>query len=172
MTFSFEDEEVRKMLNGYVKRVRNPKPLLKTLEKYVHAVTMKMFRSGSPRADHSAVRGVKWPRLAESTINQKAALMKRGLAVEISRPLVRTGKMRGSIKVLKEFDTESRAGFEYGTDMRSKKGYPFPAAHNVGMGNRPPKRWWLFLTGQDLRQMVKSTIDHVQGQLKATNTGE
>lgn len=160
ITITFEKREAEAMINRLLRRVKNPKKLVKTWEKYVHAVTMQMFRGRRP--DTSGKRGVRWPNLAPKTVQQKAALRKRGRAIEIHRPLVRTGEMRDSLKVLKE----TNKGFVYGTRQKSKKGYNYPGIHNRGEG-KIPQRKWLFLTDHDWRQIVKMTIDFLKGEIKS-----
>ena len=156
-----DSKEVEEMLNMFMSKVKNPKPLMKVVRRYVNAVTMKMFHG--PRPDTGGVRGVKWPKLAESTRWAKAAARKRGAAIETNRPLVRTGEMRDSIKVLRE---DAQGGFVYGTNVRSKKGFLYPGIHNTGGNPNPPQRKWLFLTGLDLRQLTQFAIDHVLGKIK------
>ena len=151
---SVDDRDVKRLLDGFVSRVNNPRPLLLLLQRYIKMQTMKMFRG--PRPDTSAVRGVMWPKLAESTRWGKAAARKRGAAIEIQRPLVRTGAMRDSIRVI----SESPNGFTFGTDLTSSKGFPFPGAHNAGTGNLPQRRW-LFLNRDEIQQMVRLTLEYV-----------
>jgi len=162
ITITFEKKEAERLINKLLKRVKNPRKLVKTWKKYVAAVTFQMFKGRRP--DTSPRRGVKWPKLAKSTLKQKAALRKRGKAIEIQRPLVRTGDMRDSLKVLKE----TNKGFVYGTRIKSRKGFSYAGVHNVGgkMG-RPPMRKWLFLSDHDWRQIVKMAIDYLNGNLKA-----
>ena len=160
LQFKIDSKEVEKMLNMFMSKVKNPKPLMKVVQRYVKAVTMKMF--SGPRPDTSEVRGVKWPELADKTRWAKAAAKKRGKAIEITRPLVRTGAMRDSIKVLRE---DEQGGFVYGTTVRSKKGFLYPGIHNTGGNPNPPQRKWLFLTGLDLRQLTRFAIDHVLGKI-------
>jgi len=161
ITITFEKREAEAMINRLLRRVQNPAELVKTWKGYVGAVTHQMLDSGLPRADSGVVRGVRWPKLKQSTIEQKAALKKRGLAIEIQRPLVRTGELRDSLKIIR---TDAK-GFVYGTTKRSKKGYPYPGVHNVG-GGHIPQRKWLFLNDHDWRQIVKMTIDYLNGQIK------
>lgn len=160
VTITFEKREAEAMIQRMLSRVQHPKKMVTTWERYVAAVTNQMFHGRRP--DTSAVREVKWPKLARSTIEQKAALRKRGLAIEIQRPLVRTGEMRDSLKVLKE----TEKGFVYGTRVRSKKGFPYPGLHNVGGGN-VPQRKWLFLNNTDWRQIVQIAIDFLKDELKS-----
>ena len=160
ITITYEKKEAEALINRLLKRVQRPKELISTWERYVHAATMQMFRGRRP--DTSGVRGERWPKLAEKTRWQKAALRKRGMAIETDRPLVRTGEMRDSLKVL----SRTEKGFVYGTRLRSKKNYPYPGIHNVGGENLPPRRW-LFLNDHDWRQIVKMAIDYLKGELKA-----
>jgi phage gpG-like protein len=157
LTIEFKDEEVQKLLTKLLKRVNNPAKLMKELERYVHAMTMKMFRGVRP--DTKGVRGIKWEPLKQKTIEQKAALRKRGKAKEIHRPLVRTGKYRDSLKVL----GRSSKGFEYGTRVKSKKGFPYPGQHQAG-GPNLPQRKAILLTRTDLRQMVSMAISFLKNK--------
>ena len=159
ITVEFKDAEVQKLLNKLIKRIDKPGKLLKQIEKYVHAVTRLMLTSGKPRPDTKAVRGVKWAKLKPATIAQKAALKKSGKAIEIHRPLVRTGKMRAGLKVQKR----SQQGFTYGTKVRSKSGFPYPGAHQAG-GRNLPQRKFVFLTRKDLRQMIYMAVNYLKGR--------
>lgn len=162
ITIEFESKDVEKLLTKILKRVSNPRPLMKTLERYVHAQTMLMFRGRRP--DTTGVRGQRWPKLKKSTIQQKLAMQKNGKAIASKRPLVRTGEMRDSLKVL----VRSQKGFVYGSKTISQKGFPYPGIHQVGTKDgRLPARKWLFLTKQDLSQMIKTTIDYIKGRLRS-----
>ena len=86
--------------------------------------------------------------------------MKKGGAIASDRPLVLTGALRDSLKVI----NRSARGFVYGTNLKGKGGFPYPGIHQVGSAkNNLPARRWLFLTNGDLQQMVKMTIDHIRG---------
>jgi len=161
LTITVEQKDVDRMLNRLIKKLDNPKPLLKELSRYVRALTMKMFVGRRP--DNTMVRGVKWDRLKDSTLKQKRALVKRGKAVASDRPLVRTGKMRGSLKSDSAIKMQKN-GFTYGTDVRSEKGFPYPGLHNKGDG-KIPKRKWLFLTMDELNQMAHATKQYLDGTL-------
>lgn len=155
----FDTKEVDAMLSELLNRVKRPKRLMKKIERYVLGVTKKMF--GLPRPDTKGVRGVKWAKLAPSTVKGKNALKKAGKAIESHRPLVRTGAMRDSIDIL----MRSEKGFVFGTVMKSSEGAPYPGIHNVGgKENRPPQRMWLFLTEKDYAQMAKMTTDYLNGK--------
>jgi len=160
-----DDRQVQKMIGNLLNKVERPKPLMSKIERYVNAITFQMFDGKRP--DTSGVRGVKWKKLAPSTIKQKKALAKRGgLASGTAprRPLVRTGKMRDSLKVLKRSDR----GFEYGTRLKSKKGFPYPGVHNAGGKNgRPPQRPWIFLTRDDFAQIASMTVDFLEDVRKS-----
>lgn len=157
ITIEFKDEEVQKLLNKLIKRLSKPQKLIRQMERYVHAITLKMFHGR--RADTMGVRGVNWEKLTPSTKKQKAALAKRGMAVEINRPLVRTGKMRDSIGVIKK----GLKGFVYGTEVRSNSGFPYPGAHQAGGGNLPQRKF-IFLNRNDLRQLVRMSIDFIKNR--------
>lgn len=152
-----ESKEVQRMLNGLLNRVQRPRPLMRQLERYVNAVTMKMFTG--PRADRNVVRGVRWPELKDSTWRGKRTAM-RSSGMTTDRPLVRTGRMRDSLKVLQRSDK----GFIYGTRIRGAKGYPYPQVHNVGGGD-VPARPWLFLTRDDFRNITTMTVAYLKGKL-------
>jgi len=156
ITITFEDKEVESMIIKLLKKVKNPKALMRQVEKYVHAVTMQMFRGTRP--DTKGKRGQVWEKLKPETIKQKAALKKRGLAIEIHRPLVRKGDARDSLKVLESH----KKGFTYGTKIKSKKGFPYMGAHQVGDAKNP-KRISIFLRNHDLRQIIKMTVDYLKG---------
>jgi phage gpG-like protein len=151
---SFETEEAQKNISNLIGRVENPKPLLNLLQRWLHAQTIKMFIGRRP--DNTIVRGVKWPKLKPSTIKNKKNRVKRGKSIVASRPMVDTGKLMGSLKVL----SKNKNGFVYGTNAKSKKGFNYPGHWNA---SRFP---WLFLTKNDYNQMVKATIDFLNNKLK------
>jgi phage gpG-like protein len=150
-----DTREVTNLISKLLRRMKDPSPFIKEVIRYVKAITMKMFRG--PRPDLHEVRGVTWPKLMKSTLKAKRA------AGFPNRPLVRTGKMVDSIKVL----YKSKTGFVYGTEVKSSKGFPYPAAHNAGgpVEGRPPQRVWLFLTKTDCAQLLKDAIDFIEGRL-------
>jgi hypothetical protein len=148
----YESAEVQAMTNRLLGKVQHPGPLMNTIKRYTKAITMKMFRGRRP--DNAPVRGVRWPKLKDSTIKSKKAKMKRGKAIA-TRPMVETGKTRDSLKVLES----SKRGFLFGT-RHTNKGFPFPGMHNAG---RFP---FLFYEKKDYAQMVRMTIDHLKDSLK------
>lgn len=163
ITIEFESKDVERLLSKILFKVKKPARLMRQLQRYVNAVTRQMFRGRRP--DNGGVRGQKWAKLKKSTIEQKAALRKKGRAIQIHRPLVRTGRMRDSLRVLRK----QLKGFVYGTGVR-KKGFPYPGIHQVGSEKTNlPARKWLFLTRKDLRQMIKMATDHIRGRLRGHN---
>lgn len=161
-------DRVNAVLAKALKELHEPKPLMNKLKQYVKMVTMKMFVGRRP--DNTTVREVTWPPLAESTLWAKRAARKRpgSVVIESDRPLVRTGKMRDSIRVL----AENKTGFLFGSDVRSQKGYPYPGVHNVGGKNgRPPQRKWLFLTRNDFAQMLVMTRDWIKNYVWSEKKG-
>jgi len=153
LNIEFETKEVESMIKQLLRKVENPKKLMSTLERWIHAQTMKMFRGRRP--DKASIRGVKWPALQPSTVKQKKALVKRGKAIVADRPMVRTGKLRDSLKVLEK----NNKGFVYGTRIK-KKGFAYPGHWNA------EKFPWLFLRKQDYAQMAKATTDYLKDRLK------
>lgn len=149
----FQTTQVESKIRDLLNKVENPSKLLKTLERWIHAQTMKMFRGRRP--DKTIVREMKWPALQPSTIKQKKALVKRGKAIVADRPMVRTGELRDSLKIL----NSDRRGFEYGTKT-TKNGFAYPGHWNRG------KFPWLFLTNQDYAQMASATTDFLKDSLK------
>jgi hypothetical protein len=147
-----ETKEVEKLIQGLLNKVQRPKPLLKEVHRYIHAMTMKMFRG--PRPDNNTVREITWPHLQPSTIKAKRAKMKRGKSIA-ERPMVDTGAGRDSIRMLQE----SEKGFLYGTNIKSKRGFSYMGFHNIG---RFP---WLFLSKKDYAQIQKMTVDFLKGAL-------
>ena len=150
---SIDTRNVTKMLVGLLVKMENPSPFVNDVLRYVKAVTMMMFRK---RPDNAPVRGVSWPKLAKTTLRQKITLE------QARRPLIATGAMRESIRVLYKIKT----GFVYGSLLRSADGFSFPAAHNVGGSTpgRPPKREWLFLNKEDYGQMLSMAIQYLKDQ--------
>ena len=154
ISIEVETAEVERMLRGLLKKVAKPKPLLKNIQRLVHALTMKMFRGKRP--DTSGVRGVKWPKLKRSTIRSKRAKVARGKSLVAARPMVDSGRTRDSLKIL----SQDADGFVYGTNVKSKKGFPYPGHHNKG------KFPFLFLRGEDFLQMESMTVDYLEGVMK------
>jgi len=154
ISITAETKEVEAMIFRLAKKVENPATAMKTVQRWIKAQTMKMFRGRRP--DTSGVRGVKWPKLAPSTIKQKKALVARGKALVAHRPMVRTGDLRDSIKVLEK----TKTGFLFGSRKKSKKGFPYPGHHNAS------KFPWLFLTKQDYVQVSRIFTDYLKDQLK------
>lgn len=142
--------------------LNNPYPLLKEYGRYSKAVTFQMFNGRRP--DTIGVRGEKWNPLALTTLAQKRELLKKGEAIEADRPLVRTGELRDKLSADYAIKIKGK-GMEYGTDLRSSKGFPFPGAHNIGMGKLPHRRF-LFWSNTDLQQMLKMSIDFIEGKLR------
>jgi len=153
LSMQLESKEVESLIKTLLDRVERPKKLLDKVEKYVKAVTMQMLKGSRP--DTKGRRGIKWPKLKKSTVKQKKALVASGNAIVAARPMVRTGKMRDSIKTL----SRSAKGFLFGTRIKSKD-FAYPGFHNKG---RFP---WLFLTQKDYAQISKMVTDHLKGELK------
>ena len=145
-----------------LKVLNNPYPLLKNFGRYSKAVTFQMFSGVRP--DTTGVRGEKWNPLKIETIAQKRNLMSKGEAIAADRPLVRTGELMESL--MKDGSVKIRGkGMEYGTDVKSKKGFPYPGVHQVGSEPIPQRRF-LFWTDTDLQQMLKMSIDFIEGKLR------
>jgi len=154
MSIHLETREVNEMINKLLNRVERPRPLLKNVQRWIHSLTMSMFRGRRP--DNTMVRGVRWPHLAESTIKAKRAKMARGRAIA-ERPMIETGRLRDSIKVLGETDR----GFLYGSRAKSKGGFSYGGHHNKG---RFP---WLFLRKDDFLQIQQMTVDYLTDKKQA-----
>ncbi len=141
------------MIDKLLAKVKKPKKLLKNIQRWIHSLTMKMFRGRRP--DTTGVRGVKWSKLAPSTIKAKKAKVRRGKAITAHRPMVETGKTRDSLKVL----GESGSGFEYGTRRKSKKGFAFPGHHNKG------KFPFLFISKKEYIQIERMVVDYLKDKM-------
>ena len=155
MSIHLETREVNEMINKLLNKVERPKPLLKKVQRFIHYLTMKMFRGVRP--DTRGVRGVKWPKLAKSTIKAKKAKVASGKAIASHRPMVETGYLRDSIKVLGQTDK----GFLYGSRAKSKGGFSYGGHHNKG---RFP---WLFLRKDDFLQIQQMTVDYLTDKKQA-----
>lgn len=145
----FETKEVNRMINTLLNRVERPRVLLKNVQRWIKYLTMKMFRGRRP--DTGGVRGVRWPKLKKSTI----AFKKSQGARQPNRPMVYTGKLRDSLKVLQE----NEKGFVFGTRIKSERGFPYGGFHNK---NRFP---FLFLRREDFLQIQQMTIDYLNGEM-------
>lgn len=164
---TIDNRETLAMIEGLIRKIKNPESLLKDVGRYAQTETNKMFAPGS-RPDHSAVRGEKWPVLAESTIFKKRAMHKRGKLSGNApdKPLVETGALRDDLASPRAIQVKGK-GLIYGTDRRNKKGFLYPAMHQTG-GINLPKRRWLFLNETNLNQicaMVKNFIEGIKTRL-------
>lgn len=151
---SLETKEVEKLISILLHRVENPGVLMKTLQRWIKAQTMKMFRGRRP--DTTVIRGVKWPKLAKSTLKQKKNAVSKGKAIVAARPMILTGTTRDSLKILKT----AKRGFLFGTRVKSNKGFPYPGHHN---SNKFP---FIFLNKNDFAQMTRATVDYLNGKIK------
>lgn len=156
-SISIETKEVEKMISTLLKRVERPKPLMENLYKWINSLTKKMFTGKRP--DNNTVRGVKWPKLAEKTVNRKKQLVKQGKAIA-TRPMVQTGKLRDSLKKI----TETEKGFVYGTNLTTTSGFKYPGFHN---STRFP---FLFVKKNEFAQIQKMAVDFLNGKLKGFNS--
>ena len=159
MTVHVDTREIDAMLNGFLQKIEQPRPLLTRIGKYIQALTMQMFFGRRP--DKTPIRGVRWNALAEKTIMAKRAAVKRGAAIIAARPLVRTGKLRDSLAVSGAVKIYPR-GLIYGTTLRSRKGFPYPGFHQVG-DKRVPARPWLFITRRELFEIAVETRRFLEG---------
>ena len=155
LSIDIETKEVEVMLSRLLKKVEKPKELMKTLERVVMALTKNMF-TATPRPDTKGRRSVKWPKLKQSTINAKKARVKGGKSLVAARPMVDTGALRDSIKVL----DRNNKGFVIGTKEKSDKNFNYPGFHNKG---RFPM---FFLSKQDFTMFQQATVDFLNGVLK------
>lgn len=161
LDITIDDKGTLKMVNELLNRIQNPAPLLKVAANYTQSETRKMFRGKRP--DTIGVRGEHWPKLAASTLKAKKAAVARGDAIEAARPLVRTGKLRNSLESKSAIQL-SKKGFQYGTNVKSNRGFPYPGVHQVGDPPVPQRRW-LFLTKENLMQIAIWCKEYLQGQL-------
>lgn len=156
-----DNTEILGLIEEQISRLDNPQPLLKTVGRYIQKETMRMFEGKRP--DAGEVRGEKWDRLAPSTIMKKIQLRKKDGAIigALYGPLVRTAKMMDSLKKRSAVIIKKK-GLMYGTDVKNKKGFPYPAIHQVGSDKiNLPKRRFLFITEEDLIMITLVTRDYV-----------
>jgi phage gpG-like protein len=158
LSIDIETKEVEVMLSRLLNKVERPKPLMKNIQRLVNALTKKMLHLRGKRPDNGPVRGVQWPKLKESTIKAKRAKVKAGTAIVAERPMVETGELRDTLKILSE---DSDGSFVYGTRTKSKKGFNYPGFHNKG---RFP---FLFLRKEDFNQISKMTVDYLEEKMKS-----
>lgn len=164
---TIDNSETFAMIENLIRKIERPEPLLKDVGKYIQSETNKMFAPGS-RPDHGAVRGERWPVLAESTIFKKRAMHKRGKLVGNApdKPLVESGALRDDLSSPRAIQVKNK-GLIYGTERRNKKGFLYPAMHQI-VGKNLPQRRWLFLNETNLNQicsMVKSFIEGIRTRL-------
>jgi len=158
ISIHYESKEVQKNITDLLKKVERPKKLVASVARYINSVTKQMFSGRRP--DVGGRRGVKWPKLKQSTINRKKQLKRKGKltgGASPSRPMVASGDLRDSLRVL---DIKEK-GLKYGTLQKSKKGFPYPGYHNIG---RFP---FLFLNKTDNAQIIKMTLDYLEGKLES-----
>lgn len=162
-----DNEKVFELIEGLIKKMEKPEPLLVFIGKYIQAQTKKMFVTGRP--DHHPVRGISWLPLDRTTILKKFR-RKGGFSTSksskvigaslFSRPLVDTGLLRDDLMAPRAIKVKNK-GLEYGTNRRNNKGFAYPAIHQTGGGRNkmhPPMRKWLFLNEFELFQIGKSVV--------------
>lgn len=160
---TIEDREVHRMINGLIRKINNPKPLLINIGRYTRALTQKMLNDNQPRPDNISVRGKKWRKLAQSTIWEKRRLYRKGKSVALDRPLVRTGRLRDSLNSERAIQIKGK-GLIYGTNVRSRKGFYYPGFHQVGgrtRHGRVPARPFLFLQRSELHEIANMTRNYI-----------
>lgn len=176
LSVTIDNQETYRMIEKLIRKIDRPEPLLKIVGKFIQAETKKMFMGKRP--DTVGRRGVKWPKLAKSTIQRKLStksqterLVKRsdkltkksftkagvGQVGAARRPLLASGKLKGSLLKKSAIKIKSK-GLVYGTNVTNDDGYPYPAVHQTG-GKNIPQRRWLFLTSKDLMQIATTTRD-------------
>lgn len=159
---TIDNRETFEMIEGMIRKLNNPEPLLKIVGKYLQANTAKMFTG--PRPDTAGVRGEKWKPLAASTVQRKLASGKRGTGIQIGnarRPLVATGTLKESLLNNNAVKVSGK-GLVYGTDVKSNKGFSYPGIHQLG-GKNLPKRRWLFINVPELNQIANTVRDWLMG---------
>lgn len=149
----FETKEVEKMIEQQLSQVKKPRELILAISKWIDYMTKKFFFGRRP--DNVSVRGVRWPKLKQSTIDNKKNLVKRGKAIVAERPMVSTGAFRDSIKVLEK----NKKGFLFGTRKKSK-GFNYPGYHNS------TKFPWLFISKKEYDIISEMTVDFIKKQLR------
>ncbi len=159
ITIDLETKEVQTMLNKLLRKVENPKKLMRNVQRWLHYLTMKMFRGRRP--DTTGVRGVKWPKLARSTVKSKKAKVKRGRSIVAARPMVDSGELRDSLKVLEE---DRFGGFVYGSRKKSKEGFSYGGHHNAG------KFPWLFIKRREYTQIQSMVVDYLEDKMRNFKT--
>ena len=159
---TIDNAETFNMIEGLIKKLEKPEPLLKVVGGYVQSETIKMFNG--PRPDTTAVRGVKWPKLKESTIFKKRAMFKNGKITggNPNRPLIESGLLRDDLMSSRAIKIQNK-GLIYGTNQRNKKGFLYPAVHQTGtkVGHIPQRRW-LFLNETNLNQIANMTKEYIE----------
>lgn len=130
-----QSDDVSFYIGSLLIKLKQPKELLKATQRYINTEIRSMFKGTSP--DKTMKREVMWAPLTQGTIEQKKRLYRKGLSTVIKRPLVRTGALRDSLRVL----NETSHGFTYGTDV-DNKGFNYGLHHNI-------KRPFLFLINHD-----------------------
>jgi phage gpG-like protein len=157
-----DNQEVLQMIENKLRLLNKPEPLLQNFGRYSRAVTFQMFNGQRP--DTAPVRGESWNPLDIKTVARKRSLMSKGEAIASDRPLVLTGELRDSLTSDKAIKIHAK-GMEYGTDVTSKSGFPYPGVHQVGSGDIPQRRF-LFWTDTDLQQMLRMALDFIENKLR------
>ena len=159
---TIDNTETFAMIEGLIKKLEKPEPLLRVIGKYIQSQTKKMFVGIRP--DTSGVRGVKWPKLAKSTIQKKLSNKANGLGNQVGaarRPLVATGLMKADLLNPRSVEVSNR-GLVYGTDMTNMYNFPYPSVHQTGSKTVPQRRF-LFLNETDLNQICNTTKQWIEG---------
>ncbi len=167
-TVTIDNTETLAMIEGLIRKIEKPEPLLKVIGKYIQAETKKMFVGKRP--DTSGVRGVKWPKLAKSTIQKKISNKVSGLGNQVGaarRPLVASGLMKADLLNPRSIEI-NKNGLRYGTDMVNVYGFPYPSVHQT-VTDLIPQRRFLFVNETDLNQICNTVKQWLEGD-KSTFT--
>ena len=157
---TIDNKDTLRKIEKLLGKVKKPKPLLTIIGRYIQAQTKKMFIGRRP--DINVIRGEKWGKLAEFTIRKKEQLKAMGKLIgSPRRPLVQTGALKRSLLRKGSLKVDNR-GLEYGTEVKSDKGFSYPALHQVGK-RKMPKRRFLFITEQELYQIANTTAQWLKG---------
>ena len=159
---TIDNKETFEMIEGLIRKLEKPEPLLRIIGNYLRSLTAKMFSGARP--DTGGVRGEKWQPLAMNTIQRKLSSAKRGLGMQIGnarRPLIATGRLKESLLSASSIKV-SHDGLVYGTDVKSNNGFPYPGMHQLG-GKNLPKRRFLFINVDELNQIAITTRDWILG---------
>lgn len=149
-TFTFDDKEWQKFLKGLEKRNKKAKKKLAPfLSPFVFKDVIEHFeKEEGPKGE--------WKEWSQSYDKQMTAKGKG-----LNKKLQDTGKLRQSFKP-SDYKTTS-IGIEWFNDAKTKDGFPYAAAHDIG-GPKLPRRQFMWLSKKAMDKIAKASLKYLLGE--------